>query len=109
MPDQGGLAGANLARDHGKAGIIHDAKFEHRERHAVHAAPVKQIGIGQYGKRLLLEPVKSFVHSHSSQARWPLVRPILSKYLPQKEKKHSVCLPLTLKSNQDYSALGGAF
>src|SRR5437588_149504 len=68
MPDQGGLAGANLARDHGKAGIVHDAKFEHRERHAVHAAPVNQIGIGQYGKRLLLEPAYYF---GLLRRRWP--------------------------------------
>src|SRR6266566_5310855 len=108
MPDQGSLAGANFARDHRKAGIVHDAKLEHRECHAVHAAPVNQIGIGQYGKRLLLEPVKSFVHSQSSQARWPLVRPILSKYLPQKEK-NSPFPSLNVKDNQDYSALGGAF
>ena len=62
ISDQRRFSAADLAGDHGKAGAIHYAKFQHGKCQSVILAPVDQIGVRQDRKWLLAEPIKGLVH-----------------------------------------------
>ena len=68
MPDESSFSRANFSGNYGKARIVHDAKFQHRERHGVHLAPVDQIRVGQDRKWLLPQLIECFVHRKSLTA-----------------------------------------
>ena len=56
------LPATNFAGDYGKAGAVHHAEFEHRERQSVILAPVDQIRIRQDRKRLFSKSIKRLIH-----------------------------------------------
>ena len=59
------LARAHLAGDDGELRIVHHAELEHGKGHAMRAAPIDQVGIGQNRERLFAQAVKRLVHQKS--------------------------------------------
>ncbi len=53
---------ADFAGDHGKAGAVQDAEFEHGKCQSVILAPIDQIRVRQDRKRFLAKPIKRLIH-----------------------------------------------
>src|ERR1700692_3471061 len=65
MAKQRGFSRADFSSDHSEPSVVHHAEFEHGESHAVHVAPIDQIGVRQDRKGLLAKPIIRLVHQNS--------------------------------------------